>query len=487
MLNARRGILRLAVLVLVTLASGQASAEKKVLPPQLSAALRGSGVPADAAAVVVQEIGATHPLVQWNVDRPMNPASTMKLLTTLAGLELLGPSYTWRTEVYAQGEQTGDSLTGDLVLKGYGDPKLTLENFWLLLQELRSRGLREIRGDLVIDRSFFDVEIGDPGRFDNEPTRPYNVLPDALLLNFKSVRLQFVPAPDRRSVQIIASPELPELVLLNQVTPYDGACESWPERPQPQGDSTLLFEGPFPIGCGERARSFALLSPDQYVHSLFRKLWSELNGSFNGTVRIGKPSSTARLLLTWQSPPLSELIRDINKFSNNVMARQLFLTLSADEDPPGSIQKSTDKVRRWLQEVGIDANELVLENGAGLSRIERISAGSLARILLRAYAGALMPEYLASLPIVGVDGTARHRLNGSPATGRAHIKTGSLEGVRAIAGYVLDHRGKWLVVVSIVNHPSAGAAQSFQDAVIEWAYQRGSDTCCNSCRQCAIR
>jgi serine-type D-Ala-D-Ala carboxypeptidase/endopeptidase (penicillin-binding protein 4) len=187
-------------------------------------------------------------------------------------------------------------------------------------------------------------------------------------------------------------------------------------------------------------------------------------------------------MMTWQSPPLAEVIRDINKFSNNVMARQLFLTLSAEAGPPGTTDKSAARVRKWLQEGGIGANELALENGAGLSRNERISADSLARILLRGFAGQWMPEYVSSLPIAGVDGTTRRRLGDSPAVGRAHIKTGYLEGVRAIAGYVLDKQDRWLVVVSFINHAGAGGAQHFQDAVIEWAYQSGAAGCCARCR-----
>jgi D-alanyl-D-alanine carboxypeptidase/D-alanyl-D-alanine-endopeptidase (penicillin-binding protein 4) len=165
------------------------------------------------------------------------------------------------------------------------------------------------------------------------------------------------------------------------------------------------------------------------------------------------------------------VIRDINKFSNNVMARQLFLTLSLAVDaPPLSTDRAARAVREWARRVDLDLPELVIENGSGLSRIERISARGLARVLLRGMSAPLMPEYLASLPIPGIDGTLRRRLNASPASGQAHIKTGYLDGVRAIAGYVLDQQGRWLVVVAIINHPSAINAQGFQDAVIEWAY-----------------
>ena len=451
---------------------GAALAANGRWPALLHAALAESGVPREAVAVYVQEVGAREPILTWNADRAMNPASTMKLVTTLAALEVLGPTYTWRTEAYAQGPVLGDVLHGDLVLKGYGDPKLTLENFWLLLRDLRSRGLREIRGELVLDRSFFAPQNRDPARFDNEPTRPYNVPPDALLLNFKSVRLQFVPQEASDTVKIVSTPHLPQIEIVNQLALGAGHCDFWPERPQALPEpARLVFTGVFPSGCGEKSRNFALLSPNEYALTLFQQLWRELGGQFAGGVRDGSVAPDATLLATWESPPLSELIRDINKFSNNVMARQVFLTLSlAVEAPPVSTDKSVRAVREWARRANLELSELVIENGSGLSRIERISARGLAQVLLRGVSGPLMPEYLASLPIPGIDGTLRRRLNGSPASGQAHIKTGYLEGVRAIAGYVLDQQGRWLVVVAVINHPSAINAQGFQDAVIEWAY-----------------
>jgi D-alanyl-D-alanine carboxypeptidase/D-alanyl-D-alanine-endopeptidase (penicillin-binding protein 4) len=462
----------LVLLAAALVLPGAASAANGRWPALLHAALAESGTPREAVSLYVQEVGAHEPILAWNAGRAMNPASTMKLVTTLAALEVLGPTYTWRTEVYAQGPVLGDVLHGDLVLKGYGDPKLTLENFWLLLRDVRARGLREIRGELVLDRSFFAPQNPDPPRFDSELMRPYNVPPDALLLNFKSVRLQFVPQEDSGTVKIVSTPHLPQIEIVNQLALGAGHCDFWPERPQALPEQArLVFTGVFPSGCGEKSRNFALLNPNDYALTLFQQLWRELGGAFAGGVREGAVAPEATLLATWESPPLAEVIRDINKFSNNVMARQLFLTLSlAVEAPPLSTSKAARAVREWARRVDLDLPELVIENGSGLSRIERISARGLARVLLRAMSAPLMPEYLASLPIPGIDGTLRRRLNASPASGQAHIKTGYLDGVRAIAGYVLDQQGRWLVVVAIINHPSAINAQGFQDAVIEWAY-----------------
>jgi len=485
-MSSGRWALCLAALALSALTPAPAQGQRDGRwPAQLHAALAGSGVPREAVALYVQDVDADEPLLTWNAGQSMNPASTMKLVTTLAALERLGPAYSWQTEAYAQGILAGDVLQGDLALKGYGDPKLDLERFTGLLAELRARGLRAITGDLVLDRSHFQIEPGDPGRFDNEPSRPYNVLPDALLVNYKSVRMQFVPDPDSGSVRILPIPPLPQIQVTNQLALGAGSCAAMPDRPQVQMEvPRLIFTGLFPRDCGEHARNFALLSPDEYALSLFRLIWAGVGGSFAGNVRAGAIDPQARRLLTVQSQPLAEIIRDINKFSNNVMARQVFLSLSGAEASPATAERSAAIVYEWLRSAGIEAPELVLENGSGLSRIERISAQSLARILLRGFASPLMPEYLASLPIVGVDGTLKRRLGDSVAAGQAHIKTGYLSGVRAVAGYVRTRGGRWLAVVAMINHPAAGEAQGFQDAFIEWAYLQDREDCCRPCRRC---
>jgi D-alanyl-D-alanine carboxypeptidase/D-alanyl-D-alanine-endopeptidase (penicillin-binding protein 4) len=413
----------------------------------------------------------------------MNPASAMKLVTTLAGLELLGPSFVWRTEAWLDGSLTGDVLEGNLVLKGYGDPKLTLEDFWLFLRDLRARGLREIRGDLIADRTLFGVEEIDPGQFDNDPTRPYNVGPDALLVNYKAVRLQFIPDESTGGVRIIATPELPHISIVNQLTLGPAPCDVWPERPTADlMQSRLTFSGVFPFGCGEKQRSFSLLTRNQYLSSLFTQVWRELGGVFQGNVRDGTVSERARLLSTWDSAPLAEAIRHINKFSNNVMARHLYLTLSlASANPPVTTDNAARSVRTWLLRNHLDFPELNLDNGSGLSRTGRISARHLADLLAYAWRSPYMPEYVSSLPVPGVDGTLRRRLGDSAAAGHGHIKTGYLEGVRAIAGYITDERGRVFIVVSLINDPRAVNAQSFQENVIEWVYSQAKQPRC--CRE----
>ena len=449
------------------------------LPAPVAQALSAAGIPDSAVGVFVQDVSGDRAVVSHGAERTLNPASTMKLVTTFAALELLGPAYTWSTDLYAGGPQQQDVLMGDLYLRGSGDPKLTVENVWLMLRNLRGRGYREIRGDIVFDRSYYSLAEIDPGRFDDQPTRPYNTPPDALLLNYKAVTLQFAPDPDNRTVRIYAEPPLPLVQITNNVVLTDGPCPDWLSRlkidAQGNGDTArLTIAGSYPRDCGERARSFSLLAHRTYAGALIRSLWGELGGTITGTSRDGDVPSGARLLYTTKSPHLSEIVRDINKFSNNVMARQLFLTLGAvGAGAPATTEKSNRVVRQWLSGRGWTFPELVMENGSGLSRNERVSARNLGTLLIGAFRSATMPEFMASLPLVAADGTMRKRLSGAEIAGQAHIKTGSLSGVRSIAGYVLDAQGRRMAVVMIVNHANAANGQAAQDALLKWVHQRG--------------
>ena len=470
-------ILALRVLFVFVLAARAAIAQS--VPPSVEQALKRAQIPLSGVSAYVQDVDGGRPLVAHNAAQAMNPASTMKLVTTYAALELLGPTYTWKTEAYAGGKLEGGVLQGNLILKGYGDPKLTLENFWLLLRRLRALGLREIRGDLVLDRSYFEAAEYDPAKFDAEPLRAYNVGPDALLLNFKAVRFQFVPDADRRTVTVIAEPRPAGLEFAASVRASDGACGDWragikADFQSNGGSAKANFAGSMPASCGERYWNASLLAQPNYVYGVFRQLWEESGGTLAGSWKDGTVPADARLLATGESPSNAEIARDINKFSNNVMARQLFLTLGAELlKLPGRSDRSARVVQSWLAEKKLDFPELILENGSGLSRQERISAVHMGRLLLEAWRSAVMPELMSSLPLVAYDGTMRRRLRFESIAGQAHIKTGSLSDARTLAGYVLDQRGQRHVVVLFINHANAAAGQPAQDALLQWVYDHG--------------
>jgi D-alanyl-D-alanine carboxypeptidase/D-alanyl-D-alanine-endopeptidase (penicillin-binding protein 4) len=469
----RRACFGLIAALLLGGIPARAQIKAQPLPAGVVAALRSAGIPAGASAIVVRPLAGAGVSISANAETPMNPASTMKLVTTYVALNALGPGYAWRTEAWTAAPLRAGALEGDLVVKGSGDPKLVIEDLWLFANRLRAVGLREIRGDLVLDKSAFAPLTVDPAKFDGEATRPYNAAPDALLLNFKAQSLRFLPDSDGKIVHLMVLPALAGQKMPATVKALDGPCGDWKGRLQADFSDPMAptFRGGYPLSCGEKVSNISLLTHTRYFGAAFRAIWESVGGTWAGTVRDGAVPTDARLLATHESAPLPEVVRNINKFSNNVMARQLFLTLGKEATgEPANPERATRAVHEWLASHDLAMPELVLENGSGLSRIERISAGSMARLLVHAWASPLMPEFIASLPLVGVDGTMRKR-NG--AAGDAHIKSGSLSDVRAIAGYVLAASGRRYAVVAIINHANAGAAQSVHDSLLQWVYQNG--------------
>ncbi len=449
------------------------------LPASIQQALQKARLPASALALVITPVDSIRPPLLHNADQPMNPASVMKLITTYAALELLGPVYQWPTELRSAATPANGLLAGDVYLKGYGDPKLTLERVWLMLRDLRAQGVREIRGDLVLDRNFFMLGpeaavFDDDG---NTPERPYLVGPDALLLNFKSIRLQI--AAGTAGVSATLDPALPEIQLDNRLQLAPAAdCAQWRNKlvlkvEESGGSARVLLGGSIPMGCsGERY--LAALDHPVYAASLIRTLWREMGGTWIGGARSGETPENLPLLVASRSPELPIYLRDINKFSNNLMARQLFLTLGAvkglSADGGDTAQRAGAVIRCWLQEKGWQYDELKLENGAGLSRQERISARHLAQLLADAARGPLAAEFVSSLPLVALDGTMKKRLLGESVAGKAHIKSGSLKDVRAIAGYVQDALGKTQIIVAILNHPRAAEGLPVLDEALRFAF-----------------
>jgi D-alanyl-D-alanine carboxypeptidase/D-alanyl-D-alanine-endopeptidase (penicillin-binding protein 4) len=448
-------------------------------PAALANAMRAAKLPAGAVGIHVQEVGSARSLVTLNGERALNPASVMKLVTTYAALELLGPSFLWKTGFFEAGVRRGEVLDGDLVIRGGGDPKLAQEQLWLALKAVRARGLREIRGNIVLDRGVFDVNGYDPAKFDGDPLRAYNAGPDALLINFKSVALTFAPDEAAGTVNVTVEPKLAGLPVRSSVRLGQGACvdfRAYPLRPKIDMAGGVGVTGTYAASCG--VRTWWLhpyeLSQAQYAGAVLRALWTDVGGTLAGEVRDGSLPAGARLLHEVDSPTLAEVVRDINKFSNNVMARQLFLSLSAEVlKLPGHAERSARTVKTWLAEKKIGGEELVMENGAGLSRLERISASALGRLLVAAFRSPVMPEFAASMPLVAYDGTMRRRLKSRDVAGQAHIKTGTLNDVRAIGGYVLAASGKRYAVVCIVNHQNLGGAQAFHDALLQWVHSEG--------------
>jgi D-alanyl-D-alanine carboxypeptidase/D-alanyl-D-alanine-endopeptidase (penicillin-binding protein 4) len=438
------------------------------LPREVSAALQRAGVPDDALSAVVLD-GAGRRVLQWQDNRPVNPASLAKLLTTSAALERLGPAYTWATPVWLAGPVQAGVLEGSLHIKGSGDPKLVLERVWLLLRRVQQLGVREIRGDIVLDSSAFAVPDTPPGDFDGEPLRPYNVRAAALLFNFRSTTYTFVPDVAAGVARVLVEPALAGTTVERSVPLSAGPCDDWRGALKASFEpGRTRFAGSYATACGEQAWPVADPQPATYEARLIDALWREMGGTLSGSVREGPAPADIKPSFELRSPALAEVVRDINKYSNNVMAQQLFLTLAREANPRAAAtpEAARETLARWLIErTGTLGDEVTLDNGSGLSRQTRISTMRLAKVLQAVQDGPLMSELMSSLPISGVDGTLRRS---RAAMGRAHLKTGSLRDVAGVAGYVLSNSGRRYVLVAVLNHPQAGGARPALDALVQW-------------------
>jgi D-alanyl-D-alanine carboxypeptidase/D-alanyl-D-alanine-endopeptidase (penicillin-binding protein 4) len=459
------------------LPGGVGAADLTSVPAPIARPLRSHDIDLADVSLYVHRTGDPAPLVAVNPEVPRNPASTIKLLTTRAGLAILGPAYTWKTEAWASGDLRDGRLEGDLIIKGRGDPDLTPEDLWRLLRGVRERGILRVGGDIVLDQTHFTPAAEGRGDFDGAADSPYNALPAALSVNAQTTEIHLVRDVGD-GVRVFTDPPLDNLRVDNALKVVQAPCQGKHHRPnlrvaEEAGLATLTLTGTFAADCRESSYRRLLMDPAVHAAGAIANLWRGLGGGLEGVIRAGERPPGARLIHSVASKPLGELVRTINKESDNLMSRTLFLTLGAVRlGAPASLPKSRRAVGDWLAGAGLDFPELVIDNGAGLSRDARIAAGSMGRLLVRAYDEPSMPEFLASLSIAGVDGTMRKRLRGTPVAGRAHVKTGTLRGVTALAGYVLDQDGHWWVVVSMMNNPrlQLWRGKAVEDALLRWVH-----------------
>jgi serine-type D-Ala-D-Ala carboxypeptidase/endopeptidase (penicillin-binding protein 4) len=437
--------------------SAQASTQDDPTVSRFVRALAAVDIPAAHVSVVAKPLEGTGKAWSLNPNTLRLTASTAKLYTTYAALVRLGPATTLKTEVWKNGD--------DLILVGSGDPAMTVERLSSLLRQLRAQGLKDLRGDIVLDRSRFGPAASlpfDPTTFDGKPMRPYNVGPDALLLNFRA--MQVVLTPQDGSVLARLDTPLAGAVVENQLQPGDGPCSDWKDGVQSSvsGNFRITLKGKFPRSCPPQTLQLAAHGPElvgeaganKYAESLIRGLWEEMDGSWRGKAVSGVKPASAVWLASSESPPVAQLVRDINKYSNNVMARQLYLLLA---DAPSTQVAAEQALRQTLAARGVPMTHLVIENGSGLSRKEATTAEEMTGLLRVIWNDPRMPELLSSLPIGGTDGTLRKNKNNGGDTGRIRLKTGSLENARTAAGYVQDSSGRWHTLVVLIQDPKATA------------------------------
>ena len=460
-------------LALLSVLPVNAEPVNQTLPDRVEQALKANKLPLTAVSLVMLPLTSNEAPTVFNADVAVNPASTMKLVTTYAALELLGPTYQWKTDFYTDGTVKDGVLHGNLYLKGGADPKLNLEKLWLLMRDLRANGVRQVMGDLVLDRSYFVAPENDGFEDDGKnPNKPFLVGPDPLLVNLKAMRA--VVRNELGKVSVLLEPPMANVALENRIKSVSGVkCADWPDVRYnlvsgEGGKLSLVATGTLPEGCSGQAY-VSPLDHVQYAAGAVRGIWQELGGNIQGGDRLGTVPAKARLLARAVSPDLVEVIRDINKYSNNTMARQLFLSLGArfrTASDANDGQAASRAIHDWFTKKGIESSHLVMENGSGLSRNERVSVREMAYMLRAAWHSPFAAEFIASMPLVAMDGTMRKRLRNTGVAGNAHIKTGALNNVRAIAGFCRDGRENTWVVVAILNHSQPWGASAILDPVL---------------------
>jgi D-alanyl-D-alanine carboxypeptidase/D-alanyl-D-alanine-endopeptidase (penicillin-binding protein 4) len=468
----------LLCLILALLLGTQANALE--VPRDVRAQLFRAQVPLSAVSFSVKTLDPRpQTRLAFRDHEPMNPASVMKLVTTFAALDQLGPNFQWKTRFYADGPLVNGELKGNLIIRGGGDPKWVIERILADMATLRSAGVLSVSGDIVLDRGVFDLPIHSAAAFDGEPLRPYNAAPDGLLVNFKSVAYTFSPTPGDSVVRVKLEPPLADTTIDNQLRPTSGICDDWRSHLHPdfsQG-GTIVLAGEYKISCGERSWTIAHPDADAFSTKVVKALFLQSGGQLSGLVRYGTTPSSARLVAEGQSLPLWQVIADINKFSNNVMAQQVFLTLGLDGEKAASFADAQKFIRSWwLKNFDPRIEAPSTENGSGLSRHERISTNALSELLQKASTHPHSAFFEGSLGLAGVDGTVKHfdqRVGLENIVGQAALKTGTLKDTLGLAGYVTSNSGTRYRLVALINHPNAPNARPAMDALLAWVMKDG--------------
>ncbi len=446
-------------------------------PAAIMQVIAARHLPPGSVSFVVMDAADGRVLASLDPDTPRSPASTLKVVTTYAALDLLGPAYTWHTRALIRGRLREGVLDGDLILQGGGDPYMSLERWWGFARALRRQGLRVIHGDIVIDDSAFTVPPEDPAAFDGRPNRLYNALPNALLVNFQAINLRIAPDAASQRVLITVEPEPANLTIENHIQFVPGRCSAAADRVNFEVEGKawdhVVFSGRLAGECAPREVGRLLLQAPTYAFGTFVNLWRQLGGEFDGHLRVAGTPADATALASYDSLSLGEVIRLTNKHSNNVMARHLLLSIGAERfGRPGTVENGKRAIAEWSRARGLGLEDVDMDNGSGLSRVTRISALRLAGVLRSAWHDRYAPELLASLPLAGIDGTLRTRMQDTPP-GAVRLKTGHLEGVNAVAGYVTPADGRTCVVVALINDPHAdnGGGEPVHAALVRWVLE----------------
>ena len=445
----------------------------KSLPYGVRNKLSAAKLKANGMSAYVKAVNSQRPLLGHQEQTSRVPASVMKLITSYAALGILGPNYRWPVDVMTTGAVRNGTLQGDLIVKGYGSPEFNQTELRKLLKGIKRKGIRNVSGRVVFDNSYFNV--GNQPSFDGKSQSAYNAQPDALLYNERISSFQ-VRARGKR-VHVSTSTPTHNLKIVNRMKKTRRGC-----RPRigvsRRGTQTIVtFSGRFSSRCGTRSYNRVISRPAEMVYGAMKSMWKrEVGGILNTRFALGRAPANARPLVRTYSRTLAEILPTIDKDSNNVMARQVMLTIGAKVKGQGTQRGGANAIGEWLVSRGLNFPELRIENGSGLSRHARISARHVGDLLVDAYRSPYRNILMQSLAVAGVDGTMKRRLKGSRVRGRGFFKTGTLRDVRSIAGYVKAIDGKTYVMAILHNDPRAKRrALAAHDELIKWVFSGGRE------------
>ena len=444
------------------------------IPFELDNKVRSVPLNPSSYSIYIQDInGAREPIASWNAHKQRTPASVIKLLTVYAGLLGLGYEYRWETKFYYTGYIRKGILRGDLIVKASGDPTLKTGDLDEIVNNIKRAGIRKILGNIVIDRTLFKVPNRNSSRFDKNIYSPYNAMPDALMFNERKSTLCVTTSG--RAIKI--KRDIPDwsYKVVNKIKPVNGSCRrgrSWPKVSIKErgSQSIITFSGRLAKRCGDRKICKVVTQPYKSFYYALKAKMKQQGISFSGKMRLHKTPKNAKYIFSHYSPTLERVISIIAKKSNNLMARQLMLTIGSKLfSPPIDTMKGRKAIERILNRYNIlEPNSTYISNGSGLSRVSKVTAQSLANLLR--HAGVNYGDrWMNTLSIAGIDGTIKRRFRYSTVYGRAWMKTGTIKGVANIAGYVEGISGERYIVVVLVNDRySARYGRKLANIVIEW-------------------
>ncbi len=400
-------------------------------------------------------------LFESDADKLLIPASVSKLFTAYTALKRLKPTSTFKTDVYAQGPVSDGHLAGDIYLRGGGDPSLVSERLWMLVNELVRSGIKKISGDIIVDDTYFDRERTPETRPGYLTDQAYNAPIGALSFNFNTTTIYVTPAdiPGKPPI-VYTDPENSYIDVVNQAsTGKEGSKNTVAVKRTKfvQGDigDTVLLRGSIPVGHKEMRFYRNIVNPSLYAAHMFKTFWEQRGMRLEGKIREGTLPAKAKLLLTFDSLPLWQVVWGMNKFSNNFVADQILKKVGAETwGAPGTMQKGVKALEDTLENIGIPPKAYTIIDGSGLTRKTRVTARQIVRVLTAAASDlSLSAEYIASLGVGGEDGTLRNRLPSDQSHSVVRGKTGSLDGVNALAGYTSTRDGETVAFAIILNDP----------------------------------